>query len=200
MWFERIDFLLRWLVHRLEPSVVVGGSGSLLATHLPTVHWCYVAHRVAGPNMVWVVTGLVERSCGICWMSGRVAVLVPTAAALATSALWCSFLQVHAASGSSTGAGSTLRLVFRQLLGCGQKRVHWFLHLKVCGGSSHVLLWLPSPWEHTMSHLGKNRQVKGESRGFVHSSLIHLNYLICPKKQFTEITRHEVIFKMTLEL
>lgn len=100
-----------------------GGSGSLLATHLPTVHWCYVARRVAGPNVVWVVTGRVDRSCGIGWMSGRVAVLVPAATALAASALRCSFLQVHAAPGSPSGSGSTLRLAFRQLLGCRQKRV-----------------------------------------------------------------------------
>lgn len=46
-----------------------GGSGSLLATHLPTVYWCYVAHGVAGPNMVWVVNGLVDRSCGIGWIA-----------------------------------------------------------------------------------------------------------------------------------
>lgn len=114
-----IDFLLCWLVHQLEPSGE-GGAGSLLATHLPTVHWCYVAHGVAGPNMVWVVTGLVDRSCGIGW----IAVLVPAPTALATSALWRSFLQVHAAPGSSTGAGSTLRLVFRQLLGCWQSENH----------------------------------------------------------------------------
>lgn len=97
-----------------------GRSGSLLATHLPTV---LVARRVAGPNVVWVVTGLVDRSCGIGWMSGRVAVLVPAATAVAASALWCSFLQVHPAPGSSSGSGSTLRLAFRQLLGCGRRRV-----------------------------------------------------------------------------
>lgn len=44
-----------------------GGAGSLLATHLPTVYWCYVDRRVAGPNMVWGVTGLVDRSGGIGW-------------------------------------------------------------------------------------------------------------------------------------
>lgn len=188
-WFERIDFVLHWLVHQW------GASGSLLATHLPTVHWCYVAHRVAGPNMVWVVIGLVDRSWGIGCMSGGSAVLVPTATALATSALWCSFLQVHATPGSSTGAVSTLRLVFRQLLGCRQKRVHWFLRLKVCRGPFYQRLFMfycgrhhhvqyASAWRMRTHHVsgGKNkRQLKGESAGFPHSSPLHLNLFIIIK-------------------
>lgn len=203
--WRRVSFTKRWmgksgcLKHDLRGSISCstdwgGGSGSLLATHLPTVHWCYVAHRVAGPNMVWVVTGLVDRSCGIGCMSGGGAVLVPTATALATSALWCSFLQVHATPGSSAGAVSTLRLVFRQLLGCRQKRVHRFLCLKVCRGPFYQRLFMfycarhhhaqnASAWRMRTHHVsgGKNRQLKGESAGFLHSSPLHLNLFIIIK-------------------
>lgn len=135
--------------------------------------WQFTGHSFANSSLVlccsegsWsgrglVVTGLVDRSCGIGWMSGCVAVLVPTAAALATSALWCSFLQVHATPGSSSSAGSTLRLVFRQLLGCGQKRGHGFLRLKVCGGgSSHQRLFMFYwDWHHHAQNTSTRRKI-----------------------------------------
>lgn len=66
--------------------------------------------------MVWLIEAVDFR---LDQLIGRVGWLVPAPAALTTSALWCSLLQVHAASGPSADTCSTLRLVLRQLLGCG---------------------------------------------------------------------------------
>lgn len=104
-----------------------------LAVYWPLVRqtvWCAVfAHRVVGPTEVWPDRGDVVWQLANIWSDWSKAVdwmdrqtrrqeLVPAPTALATSALWSSFLQVHAASGPSTGARSALWLVFRQLLGC----------------------------------------------------------------------------------
>ena len=67
----------------------------------------------------WLISGRVDRGCRSVGSADLMLCgLVPAAAALAASTLWCSFLEVHAASGSSTDACSSLRLVLRQLLGC----------------------------------------------------------------------------------
>lgn len=67
----------------------------------------------------WLISGLIDRKLWIGW-NGRLVCreLVPAPTTLAAPALWCSFLQVHAASGPSAGTPCALGLVFRQLLGC----------------------------------------------------------------------------------
>lgn len=67
----------------------------------------------------WLISGLIDRKLWIGWFGTCVCrELVPAPTALAAPALWCSFLQVHAATGPPAGASCALRLVFRQLLGC----------------------------------------------------------------------------------